>query len=232
MKEKQKRTRVYCSGPLFCPEEIAGMTAIADVLEEAGYDTFLPHRDGLEPFVMKAVNDPRLTNKAFRSLNRIVGKAIFALDIFQILEGCDWLVLNMNGRVPDEGGVVETAVAFAAGKPLVIYKNDHRTKFNGNDNSMLSGLSYTFSTVNHVTRIPGELEKVARKLEASGPSPYRGENVPRPMRKVIDLGRNIWTCMQAVHLFQSKGGDAYLDKLKEVVKVCEAAPEIRDASWL
>ena len=62
------------------------MTAIADVLEEAGYDTFLPHRDGLEPFVMKAVNDPRLTNKAFRSLNRIVGKAIFD----QLTQGSDF----------------------------------------------------------------------------------------------------------------------------------------------
>ncbi len=231
MKENQKE-RVYCSGPLFCPEEIAGMTAIADILEEAGYETFLPHRDGLEPFVMKSVNDPRLTNKAFRHLNRIVGKAIFALDIYQILEGCDWLVLNMNGRVPDEGGVVETAVAFAAGKPLVIYKNDHRTKFNGNDNSMLSGLSYTFTTVNHVSKIPTELAAVARRLEAHGPSPYRGENIPAPMRKVIALGRRIWKGMQAVHLLQGKSEDAYLDKLKEIVKLCEEAPEIRDASWI
>ena len=26
--------RIYCSGPLFCPEELAGMAAIAETLEK------------------------------------------------------------------------------------------------------------------------------------------------------------------------------------------------------
>jgi len=229
---QKRRTRVYCSGPLFCPEEMAGMTAIADVLEQAGYDTFLPHRDGLEPYVLKAAGDPLLGNAAFRGLHRVAGKAIFALDIYQILEGCDRLVMNMNGRVPDEGAVVEAAVAFTAGKPLVLYKNDHRTKIGGNDNAMLSGLSYTFRTVTHLSRIPAELEETARRLEATGPSPYQGENVPSHMRKVVDLGRRIWTCLSAVQTHRTRPGDAHLDRLKQVVTLCEAAPEIRNASWL
>ena len=228
----ESRKLVYCSGPLFCPEEIAGMTAIAETLEEAGYGTFLPHRDGLEPFVMKAVNDPRVTNKMFRHINRFVSKAIFALDIYQIVERCDSLVLNMNGRVPDEGGVVETAVAFTAGKPLVLYKNDHRTKFNGNDNSMLIGLSYTFSTVSHIKKIPEEIEKVTARVEASGGSPYKEKNVPQNMRKVVSFGRNVWKFMHAIHLLDLKKEDEYLDRLKEIVKMCETSPALQDAGWI
>ncbi|OTP76147.1 Nucleoside 2-deoxyribosyltransferase [Caballeronia sordidicola] len=40
--------RVYCAGPLFNARERAEMDSIASVLEQAGFSTFLPHRDGLE----------------------------------------------------------------------------------------------------------------------------------------------------------------------------------------
>lgn len=39
-----KKKRICCSGPLFCAEEVGGMSAIAKVLEDAGFQTFLPHR--------------------------------------------------------------------------------------------------------------------------------------------------------------------------------------------
>ena len=51
-------SRIYCSGPLFCAEEVGGMSAIAQQLEQAGFQTFLPHRDGLEPYVMRLGNTP------------------------------------------------------------------------------------------------------------------------------------------------------------------------------
>ena len=54
-----KRPRiVYCSGPLFCPEELGVMRSIAQTLEDAGYQTFLPQRDGVEAFVMNQVDAP------------------------------------------------------------------------------------------------------------------------------------------------------------------------------
>ena len=40
--------RVYCAGPLFNQAERDEMTAIADILCEAGYVVYLPHRDGME----------------------------------------------------------------------------------------------------------------------------------------------------------------------------------------
>ena len=41
-------TRVYCAGPLFNRAERDEMTDIADVLCEAGYTVYLPHRDGMD----------------------------------------------------------------------------------------------------------------------------------------------------------------------------------------
>ena len=141
------------------------MTSIARVLEDAGYETFLPHRDGIEAYVMGAADHPLLGGILGRTVSRQVSKAIFALDVYQVVEGCDALVLNMNGRVPDEGAVSETAIAFAVGKPRVIYKQDERSLVAGADNSMLLGLSPTFSTVSDVEELPSALERAIASTE-------------------------------------------------------------------
>ncbi len=131
--------KVYCSGPLFCAEEVGAMQAIADTLEAAGMRTFLPHRDGLEPWVMRFANAPG--QNLIPPIRRRIDQAIFALDVYELIEDCDAIVFNMNGRVPDEGGVVEASIAFAAGKPVVLYKRDIRAPFGGQDNAMLLGLT-------------------------------------------------------------------------------------------
>ena len=61
--------------------------------------------------------------------------------------------LNINGRVPDEGAMVEAGIAWNAGKHVVIYKSDSRTLLNGNDNPLLLGLS-DFETTNEINEIP------------------------------------------------------------------------------
>ncbi|HOO46801.1 MAG TPA: nucleoside 2-deoxyribosyltransferase, partial [Deltaproteobacteria bacterium] len=71
--------RIYCSGPLFCPEEIAGMASIASVLEQEGFSTFLPQRDGLERFLMPLVNTP--LNNNFLNIRDSINRAVFALDV-------------------------------------------------------------------------------------------------------------------------------------------------------
>ncbi|MBI5843395.1 MAG: nucleoside 2-deoxyribosyltransferase [Deltaproteobacteria bacterium] len=185
-----KKIRVYCSGPLFSPEERAAMASISEALEKAGFETFLPQRDGLEYWVMGLANTP----VALPGVTGLVHRAIFAVDVFQIFEGCDALVFNMNGRVPDEGAVAETAMAFTAGKPLVIYKNDDRTVFGGHDNSMVSGLSVSFSKVRNVEEIPSE---VALAMKKSPPSPYSDGNIPRGVQGVISQGRQVDRLLRA-----------------------------------
>lgn len=130
---------IYCSGPLFSPEERATMAAIDRTLTQAGFQTFLPQRDGLEPVFLPFLNSP--LNTSLLGLNKIADRSVFRFDVHKLVHHCDAIVMNMNGRVPDEGACVEAGIAFALGKPVILYKEDARSTFNGLDNAMLSGLT-------------------------------------------------------------------------------------------
>ena len=142
--------KIYCAGPLFNRKEKEEMAEIASILESHGYTVFLPQRDGLEfsglfpEFVGLGISED--------SARKILNKAIFALDVFEVLSS-QGLVLNINGRVPDEGAMVEACVAWSAGKKIVIYKNDARTLMNGTDNPLLLGLA-DFEIVTVMDRLP------------------------------------------------------------------------------
>ena len=132
------------AGPLFNPIEREEMANIATLLEKAGYSCFLPQKDGLE----FAQVFPELLKKGISSTeaSEILNKAIFSLDVFQIISSAG-LVLNMNGRVPDEGAMVEAGIAWAHKKVIVIYKNDTRSLINGICNPLVMGLSeFQFAT--------------------------------------------------------------------------------------
>ncbi|HHO77088.1 MAG TPA: nucleoside 2-deoxyribosyltransferase [Deltaproteobacteria bacterium] len=211
--------RVYSSGPLFCPEEIAGMASIAEVLEKAGFDTFLPHRDGLERFVMPLVNTP--VNNNFLGVRDIINKAIFALDVFQIVHLCDGFVLNMNGRVPDEGAVAEAGIAFAAGKPVVLYKNDSRSVFKGIDNSMITGLS-VLKPVSHIRKLPQALIKAEHMMESMNPSGMQcvSANVERAVR----TGEKIWNVIRVLPLRNIHKKETQ-DLVKKILDICDQLPD-------
>lgn len=169
------------------------MTRIAQILEDAGFDTFLPHRDGIEAFVLPLANEPLAQMPGARAVTELVNKAIFALDVFQIVERCDGLVFNMNGRVPDEGGVVETAMAFTAGKPLVVYKDDVRSKVAGSDNAMLLGLAPGFRTMSRIDELPAAIGGLIESCARSG---YRDGAVPDNVRRTVRLGRHVWSVLR------------------------------------
>ena len=183
------RMRVYCSGPLFCPEERAALARIAGVLERAGFDTFLPHRDGIERFALGLVDNPAARLPGIVKITDAINRAIFQLDVYQIVERCDAVVFNMNGRVPDEGGVVEAAIAFAAGVPLVLYKNDARSKLGGSDNSMILGL-IEGAPISDVDAVPAAVGRaIGRRAK---PAAGRG----RSMHTTVDAGRRIWRVIE------------------------------------
>jgi len=150
MMVRTKDFKIYCAGPLFNKKEKEEMAEIAAVLEESGFRVFLPHRDGFEFAhlldVLKSigVSEPQA--------NSLLNKAIFTLDVYQVLDS-DGLVLNINGRVPDEGATVEAGIAWNAGKRVVIFKNDARTLINGTDNPLILGLS-DFTTIDSIPKIP------------------------------------------------------------------------------
>jgi nucleoside 2-deoxyribosyltransferase len=173
--------RVYCSGPLFCAEEVGAMTAIARALEGAGFDTFLPHRDGLEPYVLRCAGGALPAIVA--GLHRSVGYAVFALDVYELVERCDAVVCNLNGRVPDEGTIVEASLAFAVGKPLVFYKADARAPFGGHDNPMLTSLARG-GVESRLERLP---DRVRRAVAATGPL---GSPAP-PLAEAVAAGARL-----------------------------------------
>lgn len=178
--------RIYCAGPLFNKSERSEMAEIARVLEEAGHTTFLPHRDGLE--FARLMPELRMQGLDANSADRVLLRSIFALDVYQLLKACDGVVANINGRVPDEGTVVEVALAWHAGKPLVLYKADSRSLLNGSDNPMLTGLS-NFESFDEIASLPNAIAEQlgksngARILEAL----RTGEQIARARAESSDL---------------------------------------------
>ncbi len=57
-----------------------------------------------------------------------------------LLDGCDAMVINLDGRVPDEGACVELGYAYAKGIATYAIKTDLRVSEFGIDNMMISGL--------------------------------------------------------------------------------------------
>ena len=137
--------KIYCSGPMFSPGDQSDQATVAATLEDAGYTTYLPQRDGLDlGHYFQALNDPAIDATTRTDAVVLIRKACFVLDASEVLGGARALVFNMNGRVPDEGSVVEITMAYMAGIPLVIYKNTPITAEGQYDNPMVQGLSGTW----------------------------------------------------------------------------------------
>ena len=196
------RKTVYCSGALFCPEDVRAMEAIAGTLEAAGYAAFLPHADGVEAFVLNAVNKPLSNLLVFRPVVRFLNKATFALDISKIVD-CDYFVFNMNGAAPDEGGVVETGIAFAIGKPIVIFRNDLRGASAYAGSTPVVGASYTCDTADDMEKIPAALEDIAGRLRSIDDT-REAPTMPEPLRKVVKFGRLVGRVLRAFSLFKPR----------------------------
>ena len=180
------KNRIYCSGPLFCAEEVGGMNAIAKVLENAGFQTFLPHRDGLESYVMRFGNSS--LPSTISAIHTRIDYAIFSLDVYELIERCDAVVCNLNGRVPDEGMIVEASLAYGAGKPLVLFKDDARAPFGGYDNSMLTSL-VRGKIVEKLKELPSALkQEMSQKIEVT---PLSGD-----LKKAISYGKRISSAME------------------------------------
>jgi nucleoside 2-deoxyribosyltransferase len=91
--------RIYCAGPLFNQAERDEMSAIADVLCEAGFTVYLSHRDGME---FRLILDELVErNWPAPQAAQFLHAAIFALDVYQLAVECQAVAWNLNGRVPE-----------------------------------------------------------------------------------------------------------------------------------
>jgi len=184
---------VYCSGPMFSAGDLWEQQALATELESSGYTTYLPQRDGIEVGkVMQLVEHPLLEGPIADAIMLQVRKWVFALDMYQLLERCQSLVFNLDGRTPDDGSVVETAAAFTAGKPIVIYKTTPITMLSGADNPMVQGLSSTWTYVNEVAAVPAAL---AQAIAAQKPYTY---DAPPNVASLIAEGNTVWDVLETL----------------------------------
>jgi len=206
------RGTVYLSGPACFPEELESLHSIAALLETSGFNVYLPQRDGLSALSSKATDDGVAAGPDSATLET----ASFALDVFLLVERCDCFLFDMNGRVPDGASTFRAAAAFRAGKPVVLYKRDHRTKLYGNDNAMITGLSYEFSTVKVTEDLPRKVAEAIGRCQSfetgSRGTPY--------VSILSELGRDIW---EALERSVESESDSPVRLMEEVADICRAS---------
>lgn len=183
--------KIYCAGPLFNQAERDEMTAIAGRLVAAGFDVYLPHRDGME---FRLVHDV-LTQRGWEPAvaGQFLHEAIFALDVYQLAAECQAMVWNLNGRVPDEGAVSEAAIVWTLGKPLVAYRDDVRSLIAGRVNPLLAGLvEFTWAETLD-TIVPNLQDELMRQP----PVVVSVDSLPARLRKAATEGAVLWKQLQS-----------------------------------
>ena len=119
--------KVYLAGPMFNQAEKDFNLEITHLLEESGYEVFLPQRDGIEAAQLEGKTEEELI------------RMIFDLDAGEVRKA-DIVFMNLDGRVPDEGACVELGIGFALGKRCYGFKTDTRAVESTLDlNPMISG---------------------------------------------------------------------------------------------
>lgn len=132
-------TKVYFAGPLFNDAEKSFNLSLTSILEEAGYDVFLPQRDGFEAPNLNDMTEEERSKKIFDA-------DIAAIDL------SDVLFMVLDGRVPDEGACVELGYAYASGKRCYGIRTDVRAAEHGLElNPMLTGCFKTVITCRNRT---------------------------------------------------------------------------------
>ena len=101
--------KAYIAGPLFDDGERWWIERVEQVVSDAGFSTFLPHRD----------NPPKDQSNVAE---------IFANDRRSIDES-DVVVASLNGIITDDGTAWELGYAFALGKKIVGLHTDWRRRF-------------------------------------------------------------------------------------------------------
>lgn len=119
--------KVYFASPMFNHAEKEFNLRITKVLEDYGYQVFLPQRNGIEAAKLEGKTEEELITM------------IFALDATEVKKA-DIVFMNIDGRVPDEGACVELGMAYGIGKRCYGFKTDtHSVELGLDMNPMISG---------------------------------------------------------------------------------------------
>ena len=122
--------RAYIAGPLFCKAEREYNLQLKERLSEFSVEAVLP-QDCDMLFEASQMDGRTYADEA--------AEKVFRRDL-ALLESCDALIINLDGRVPDEGACVELGYAYAKGIPVYGIKTDVRVSEYGIDNMMVAGM--------------------------------------------------------------------------------------------
>ena len=109
MESMSNKPYVYVAGPLFDEGERWFIENVDALVQDCGFDTFLPHRD----------NPPKTADNV---------ELIFRNDKGGI-DRCDVVVANLNGIMTDDGTAWEMGYAYAHGKFIIGLFTDWRARF-------------------------------------------------------------------------------------------------------
>lgn len=139
--------KIYIAAPLFNEMEIERNNSINEILEQEGFATYLPQRDGGLFYDLR--------QRGFS--DKEIKEQIFASDHNAILDS-DVILCLLDGRVLDEGMCIELGIGYALKKLCIGYKTDYRSQDKFGNNIMLEGtLSKIFTEktelINHLRQI-------------------------------------------------------------------------------
>lgn len=121
-----ERKKLYFASPLFCEAERGFNERLVEHLER-WCDVFLPQRDG--GLISDFVSAGMTSEDAYQR--------VFDRDIAAI-RACDGVVINLDGRVVDEGAAFELGFAHALGKVCVGFSTDVRVLLTWGLNPMIT----------------------------------------------------------------------------------------------
>ena len=101
--------KIYIAGPLFNSHEKHYLEKIAQVLEDNGFDCFLPHRDQI------GISEKELENPIMTAATK---EKIFNNDL-TALEDSDLTVALLTGQDIDSGTAAEIGFSYANNKPVI-----------------------------------------------------------------------------------------------------------------
>ena len=141
--------KIYFAAPLFNEMELKRNEEYTNLLEQWGYEVYLPQREaGLSAQILKdEKNDKLETNKR-----------IFNTDL-QGIKNSDILIFFLDGRVPDEGACVELGIAYALGKKCIGYKTDTRNLDFTRKDKLIIEDCIDFKIMHNIIELKNELEK-------------------------------------------------------------------------
>jgi hypothetical protein len=113
-----------------------------------------------------------------------VTRSVVALDVYEVIEGCQCTVLNIDGRVPDEGTLVETTLAWSTGHPVIPYKTTTISELGGNNNPMIGVISGWAPVSRDPAGLVTAVKAAVKAMGAAPPAP----TLPPDVQYLVGLG--------------------------------------------